>query len=547
MVAIRYSDHSQANTQIHEVVDGQQRLATFCLLLALIALAAKRLEDRARESKDERTANQLKVFAEEIMDEYLLYDRYDIDKGHKAKEARLTLSETDDAKFKALLQGRKLSDNRDSHRKLQAAYDLLEVELIKPMVSAPDTFPGKLSALRTLRDSLLEHAFVIHVVTEDHRGGYRLFSVLNDRGKRLAIADLLRSHTLELLDRHGDLQTKAAQRWDEIFIDGSKLADDFLHAYYPSLQGKRVGTERLFASLDDLLFSNFQGNALISSDVAARVDAMAEEFERFCQIRQGHWPYAEDASNVSEWQRARLRRLTVLLKHELAIPLLLAASSSADEAKFAELVHMLEKFAFRYKNVCGGHASAASSHYYRAAKEVRELADNRSSITWDSLSARLSKVITDRAPNSKFRSDLIDQARYGTSSQKANLKELLTTIDDYWVWLRSGAKGKPRHEQMMVVDLDKVTIEHIYPRNPQSAHRDSELDRRKDLLGNLAYWSPDDNVQAGNLPFHAKRRSYRESKSHMTRQLSDLPSWDVAQFDSRVSRILDDACIVFSL
>ncbi|MEV8634574.1 DUF262 domain-containing HNH endonuclease family protein [Streptosporangium sp. NPDC051023] len=548
MVAIQVADHSQASTQAHEVVDGQQRLTTFCLLVAQIINSARALEQQARDIGDEKLAMRLEIFAEETSKKYLFYERYDVEQGEKTSEPRLQLSNEDNTKFRALLNGvAKSVDIRDSHRLLQAAYELIQAKLISTLLDAVDDVGEKFKELQRLRDSILLDTFIIHIVSEDRQSGYRLFSVLNDRGKRLAVADLLRSHTLEQLDRFPVLQDKASRQWDEILAEGSTTADGFLKAYLPSVTGSRLSAERLFNGLKKQLFGSAPTNQDQADALAKRIEKLAEEFHRFLLIDKGVWPYDESnrSPGVSEWYRARLRRLIIVLKHELSMPLLLAASSCVDEKRFAELVHMLEKFAFRYKNICDGHASAASKHYYVMAKTLRASVAGSPAPSWEPLMLELRKLINERAPKEKFKTQLIEKLRYDHPTQRGNIREFLTTIDDYWTWLRQGGQGSPKFSSGVVVDIEQVTIEHIYPQNPPAMQKNAVLEDLKHRLGNLSYWDPRDNVTAGNKPFSEKKAQFLLSKSSMTQALGSLPAWDAGQYNSRLRSLLDDACKVF--
>ncbi|MGW4662231.1 DUF262 domain-containing protein [Streptosporangium sandarakinum] len=549
MVAIQIADHSQASTLVHEVVDGQQRLTTFYLLIAQIVKTARTLEGEARQTGDERLAVRLDIFAEETSNKYLFYERYDVEEGRKTLEPRLRLSKEDDPKFRALLTGKATNGpGRASHKLLKAAFDQIYDKLICELLDRASDTSEKFKELQRLRESILRDTFIIHIVSEDRQSGYRLFSVLNDRGKRLAVADLLRSHTLEQLDEYPVLQDDTSRRWDEILAEGSPIADEFLLDYLPSMTGRRLSPERLFGGLKRELFKLNPANEVDALGAALQVQTLAEEFQKFQLIEKGQWPYTalERHASVSDWQRARLKRLVVTLKHKLSLPLLLAACRCVDEQKFADLVHILEKFAFRYKNICDGHATAASRHYYAMAKELRQAASAGNPVpSWNGLLLGLRQLINDRAPDEKFKAQLKEKLRYDHPSQRGNIREFFTTLDDYWGWLRQGAHGSPKYSSGSVVDIDQATIEHIYPQNALPADKDSALEECKHRLGNLSYWDPRDNVAAGNKGFSDKQALFRLSKSSVTQALGSLPAWNLGQYDSRVDSLLADACKVF--
>lgn len=541
MVAVTEQDGSQAEVMSHEVVDGQQRLTTFCLLLAHVMHAAKRLANQYHNIGESMVARRFEILAKETRDRYLYYDFYDLNAGESSSIPRLRLGLADDAKYQALLNLDTFTDVRDSHRRLQATWERLYEFLIKPIEDDHTcASEDKFDRLNGVRDAVLKDAFVIHVVTTDRRGGYRLFSVLNDRGARLTVTDLLRSHTLEQLDKFPQQQEEAAKEWDAILTQSGLEVDDFLRAYYPSLTGKRADRDGLFDNFVDLLFRHPPQDSTTAKAQLDLLATMRNDFTAYTAMRRGFWPYPVMDSPVTAWQRDRLYRLTVLLKHELAMPLLIALYASATEKQFAEVVHKLELFAFRYKNICDGHASAPGNAYYRAAKKLRA-----KDTSWmNSLVSELRALLANRADDKRFMADLEDLLHYDYSAQRNNIRELLTTLEDYWGWLRNPI-GTPKHQASAVIDVGQITLEHIYPQNPQTT--DSSLNALTHTLGNLTFWDPHDNKAAGNSPFTDKRLLYKNSRVRMTQALAELPKWDDNAIKARLKSLLEDARKIFVL
>ena len=71
--------------------------------------------------------------------------------------------------------------------------------------------------------------------------------MLNDRGAGLTEGDLLKSKTLEVLERHFSVRQEALQSaWDGILEDDPKQVETFLRYYYASVCGRRVGRTTLY-------------------------------------------------------------------------------------------------------------------------------------------------------------------------------------------------------------------------------------------------------------------------------------------------------------
>ena len=74
---------------------------------------------------------------------------------------------------------------------------------------------------------------------------------------KLYLGDLLKSKTLESLEKHFSLRQAGVERdWDEILQDEPKITEQFLRYYYASVCGKRVGRTSLY---DDFLKKFWSG------------------------------------------------------------------------------------------------------------------------------------------------------------------------------------------------------------------------------------------------------------------------------------------------
>jgi hypothetical protein len=550
LVCIEHTDQTLSRPHSHEIVDGQQRLATIILALARIVQAAEEIGSAAANAGDTAAQQSALTLAEDTRDRFIYWKQAIVAEGRKETLARLNLSTADDPYFQALLKGQVDQPDRESHRLLKEAYNGIHSALIIPTLADATTLLESVSNLERLRTAIVAQSHVILVVSDDRDRAYQLFSVLNDRGRALEDADLLRSHTLAMLQDFESLQKTAASTWDEILSAPANVVRDFLRAYYPSTTAKRVGTPMFKALQEEYFPADVCASESAAADVVKKIAELCEELSVFQMINRGDWPYPPPqggaaAKTVPAWNRDRLRRLIITLRHDLAIPLLLAAARSVDEARFAELVYMLEIFAFRYKNVCGGHATPPSIAYYKEAVDVRSGGGQHN---WTKLRTALRDLIAKSASDAQFRASLESGLTYKRIGGNGNLREFLTVLEEHCSWLANGAHGAPNPDKMMLFDLQNVTLEHIYPQRPKPGESDLDLAPFTQNIGNITFFGPDENAKAGNLRFSDKKNTYyANSRVVMTNGLAKLGDWDLPAYRARVQKLLDDACKVFKI
>lgn len=553
VVCIQLTDYQKVHPTSYELVDGQQRLATLMLALSCVVKSATDLDDHCRPT-NQKVSDRARTLAEDTLENFVTWKDSDVSAGTTTVRRRMALSLVDEQVFGALILGENVPEpTRESHSLLIEAKTSL-MEMTKTYIGATGPLDARMDRLVRLRQALLQDAHVIHIVSQERSQAYRLFSVLNHRGVLLSDADLLRNRSLELLEGFPGQHEAAAMIWDEMLGQPAKLIEDFFQAIYPSVAGKRAEGD-LFEEMEELFFPESPASAPKKADqLVGVIKWFRDELVTYTKLVDGVWPFDRPPGKltiVRPWQVDRLRRLVVTLRHDLAMPVLLAAARSLDEKSFAELVYMLEIFAFRYKIICGGHATRPSNLYYQQAKLMREATPGKP-YNMNSFRTQLSALITDKAGDTLFRQLLVEKLQYSNPSQRMNIKEFLTTLEDHrtW-WLKTGSRQKnarPKPSMMKVIDIDGATLEHIYPQSAAALDKDTELEPLKHTLGNLTFFSTGDNVAADNKSFRTKRtQHYKPSEIGMTSDLASRNAWTKTDVETRQSELLDQAVRIFTI
>ncbi len=361
---------NSATGRVFEVVDGQQRLATFLITMSLMEKALNGIAVQAKQVNDVDTESSADAHATQTRKNFLTYE--EVDQGKLRERLRLRMSKVDHAYFENLLltsTKNRPQQGQDSHRKIYDAHLAIEERLFQPIIDTDSllTPSEKLQHLLTIRTCITDDCHVIFIVSDDRYEAYHLFTTLNDRGRSLGNGDLLRSTTLEMLEGHQVIQDGVEMKWYDILTVKDTDIDKFLHAYFISFAGQHAPRKDLFDYFRKKFFDyqvippKLGVTDLEAKSIEERIESMRVLSAIYRKISSGDWPYYSNPSTV-DWDRDRLYRLIKILQHTLSIPLLLTIYDQLSEQDFTDVVLMLERFVFRYITIAGAHEGKVSSN-----------------------------------------------------------------------------------------------------------------------------------------------------------------------------------------
>ncbi|WP_422115455.1 DUF262 domain-containing protein [Brachybacterium sp. UNK5269] len=159
-----------------DIVDGQQRILTITLLASILYNEALKYERKA--------------LADRLRASFLVSIDFQTDK----EQPRVTLSSKEDNEsLQRIIAGESISHSeaKDSTSSLlAAAYTTLEKRLREDLQGDP------FKRLGIWADFMTNHLYLARFVHPDPGSAYRVFEVINTRGKELTTADLLKSYVL---------------------------------------------------------------------------------------------------------------------------------------------------------------------------------------------------------------------------------------------------------------------------------------------------------------------------------------------------------------
>lgn len=494
-----------------EILDGQQRLATFTLLLIAVDRELEEIEGSGDASAAVRRV------AREVRDRIAEM----IFRTPERNRRRLELRAEEDQLLSNILHG-----NPPGQTKLGDAFRNLHSAVRD---YAKDS--GNLvEDLRDLVSVVLDRSAVIHARCIYGFDSFAVFSTLNARGLPLGAAQILRARTLGLVNgMASNVQDLTRRCWDK--IEGlAEEGNRFLGYYLTAREGERIPAKEVVRRFDRTILASLRqdpGAEAGFGALAAELNAMAELYGR---ISKGEWPVATPRG-LSDWRKRRLRLLVRELGVKQALPLILTVSYRSPE-DLADVVDVIERAAF-VALMCFPNQTRWGEKLFEWAGGVYQDSMDVAALRAD---VRLWFIQQLGDPERALSENLPIQLRYG-GKKKTLIRYFLTTLNDFG--FPKPGPGKP--DEQAEWDLRKIQIEHVSPR----ALSDGVPSNDKDRLGNLTPLYGPVNAALSNRPFHEKKSWYRDSPLRMTSQLAELEAWNASSIRKRENAMIRFAAKVF--
>jgi hypothetical protein len=541
ILSVKHSVPGTVNQHKYEIIDGQQRIATFTLLVACLLKIYENLKIEAKDSDDPTNESIIQGRIGKLSERFIEFNQ-EIQRVINPVEV-LEMSRADHPFYKELIRNMQPSPARDSHQKILYAYSNL-INTIQEIINRFSKIEDKIDDLEIIQNILDNDFTILHMVTGNRNDAFRLFQVINDRGTNLTDGDLLRAKTLELLEGFHQEQDAVERMWDDILADSPSDTNNYINWIYESYQGSRSQQNALFDTFLDKFFPQHQSISLTLHDaqqVRSTVKNIYEDILSCRKLVEGQWLYPAQQP-VTSWDRSRLNILLVELGHTLSIPLLLAASK-LDHRLFSEIVQIIERTFFRYKLVCNQHVTPLKAIYHQESLAIRQ---NPNSYRVSSMKPKLQNLINTKASDLTFGNSLVTLEYQESGGSNKPLKYFLMTLEYYYQWYKGGANGTPVCvDKSRVYDFAGTSIEHVYPRNAVGSVLDSSLEPLKNTLGNLTIMDPAQNTIGGNDGFTIKQSLYQSSSVVLTQEIGAKTTWTQTEIDDRKISLIDAAIVIF--
>ncbi|MEC5218803.1 hypothetical protein RCH09_003777 [Actimicrobium sp. GrIS 1.19] len=530
--------------QAFEIIDGQQRLTTFELLLAAL--------------RDVAIANNSR-YADELR-KYLLNDG--VMQSPQIECFKLWPSLTDRRAFVSIVDPSADLDavapkpnNEDSH----VYRSTVAHAFFKEKVESHVLINGKFEEYRfeTLFEALKEGLAVVSIELESGDDPQTIFETLNSRGIDLTAADLMRNFIFQRAKGLG--QTNGVLVIDKLYekhwhpLDGSfwiqeasrgrqkRSRLDWMLTDHLSMQvGDLISVESLFENYRRWILSN-QPFPTVEAELESITLTAGVETRLFAQKKGdplGDFGRFADAFDVST-----------------AMPLVLYLATEADiENDLSRGLGILKSYILR-RDICGLTTKNYNRLFVGLISRLRVADGNKVDEMFAYLSSRQSD--TDRWPDdSEWEKSWMSRDQYKTARQP-RLRFLFESIE---------LEKRTALNEDIEIKSD-LTIEHIMPRSWQENWPilgfeyldEGDIDRNLDYLtkqserevavnkiGNLTLLTGSLNTLVSNGPYSVKMPAVRSHSSlALNRELNKFEDWDEISISKRGQSLFSCACKIW--
>ncbi len=550
VVFIERSDSGHSKKQF-DIVDGQQRLTSLVLLLAIIRSELYELEERLESQEDRQDLWALasdirKCLYREVDGKKQLILEYEM-KGtlHEKILQGICMSRTEvqDVNISSILNDREklrlmnlLDDSENSQNQAKEKWVLEKKseggvfnqtkakaqKVTKNFVQLTSLVTGLMSSssaeanfreLKGFTNIILDRVELIIYSTNNDEEAFNLFETLNDRGMAVAAYDLIKNYCIQ---RDSSNIDKIGVVWREIFTDILKeeksRMKQFLRCYHNST--------RNFITNNDL-FSNFR--ELIREKIKVLPSAwldqvLREEAENFAAL-VGQRPLDLPDSNLhnvivalqstksTQWQTIALSLNRIWVKH----------SKSKIYKKCTEILEEVLKatVVIEIKSIRGSVVEKAFPKYARDLNDILSEGVTEVESIVEGMEGVLA-LIKDKRVTDNLTSTGCEQLLIESTFENSSIYSLL--MFNARAQCEEGRK------------LSQMSVEHVLPKRPKDISDwptwdDNSHEEKFCSLGNFILLSIDTNLRVRNNKYSQKSGEYEEVNAQDCLPASNGKHW----------------------
>lgn len=522
----------EADKNKYYIVDGQQRISTLAILMAVIRDHTK------NENLRKKLASYLYQEEDEfkgIPEERRIMPWEDLEKLFNETVYKVGGTNSFIQSFE--------NDEKNRIDKEEPKYHLYEA--IGLFYEKLEEYFQEDEKLEQFVKYLLNNVCLVYIKTNTITSAFRLFNVLNARGLALNTSDLLKSENIgEIKDEKS--RVKYANIWRKIenelgreelenvigFIRTIKIKERAKISIYEEYRKLIFGNgllkrgEEFIDYLDEV--SNIYSEKIIDADIGEGNSAKKNEYKNIINLLKKYVPF-------SDWKP----------------PLIAFCQHFKSDNYLLEFLKLMEK-----KVIIEWIAGFSPTERITSLNKIIKLIELENDPT-QVIEKVLDFNIDESSPGRISR--MLDYSR--KDSIEALLVERLNDNQFYTIYGGKLAKYILLRLDMEYWELENfqgytgtVTVEHILPQSPEEGSEWTAMftiDERKEWtnkLGNLALLSGIKNSKAQNFGFSKKKEAYFRDKStpfKTTQYLQNIKEWNLDELKKRHEALIETAKKIF--
>jgi len=513
-----------------ELVDGQQRLTTICILLECLR------ERFSQEEDDDQAREVSRLLAAKAL-------------GSKSLP-KIALNTLDGDEFHDLASNPDGDSSAYQNQHLAGAFSTIRSWIAESTFEQLSAFFFKLQ----------NQALIVRLDVSDAKDAFKLFETINNRGLRLSPTDIIKNFVLGNAARFGsDELEKARKDWATLisYLDGTDT-DGFFRYFLISATRRRITKNQVVPEFKNLFMNEvLEAKALPDRHLYAdeependddiedgtEVDDIEIQKRKTAQIPfagfMGHIVASANAfgqlvlvkTDIKQIDR-HLRNLRMIKSAQTYGFLMHLRVGGIDDKTFVQILKLTESFVLR-RHICRERANETETLFARLCE-----VDPKDPVPATKKAYREACPTDEKFKlefaNANFTANIIDRARYC-------LEQIET-------------REHGKHAELQVLGAEDVHVEHIIPQKIKTARSKKEhgdwptyLGNKTDVLhprlmsriGNMTLFAGELNISASNNPFVAKKSAYKESAILMTKELAAMSAFKFKQVETRSEHLAE--------
>ena len=499
-----------------DLIDGQQRLTTFCLLLKAIAFRAS---GNAPLVKLKQLTNDLVAFEDT----------------RGVKHLRIEHSRNDKDQFEAVLLG----ESTDAARFPRQEHRILEC--FRYFLAKLDGYSDE--ELDNLKTVVLNNVPVVYLLLSADDDEQEIFDTINSLGVRLTTAELLKN----FIFKDKAIQPFYDTLWASIF-EQDEEAISFWNKTKNAGRVPRKNLEMLLYSFIIIstrketllvkLFSEYKA-WLVGKSLEERKELLVE-LKEYAEIYM-LFPEGAALNEIAFSEREKrffhiIENLDITTVYPLA--LFLYKRIPTDEVR-ANVLSVLESYLVR-RNIC----RFTTKNYNNLFIQIIDKLQNVKSITEKTVRELFAEY---KEESNRFPTDADVRNAFATEAiSNGNAREILFCIALHDI---DGPKSDSKK-----LSSDSFSLEHMMPRQWEDNWNDPTLDdngklqrtRKLKTLGNCTLVTGSLNSSMRNAAWNLKKEALKKnSRLALTTDYVELPAWNEAEIDKRGSTLANKATSIW--